>query len=179
MKNEVILAGLGGQGLVLGGVILAEAAMLEGKNVVQSQSYGIATRGGFSMSEVIISEDEIIFQQVEKPDVILTLTQETMDMYGDYSDAIILYDSDLIRPQTGDQFHGFPFTKMAIELGNPATLNVIALGLISTLTQVVRPISLETVIIKKFGKKSTASLKALKKGIELAASLQVKEAISQ
>lgn len=176
MRNEVILAGLGGQGLVLGGVILGEAAMLEGKNVVQTQSYGIATRGGFSQSEVIISEDEIIFQQVEKADVILTLTQETMDMYKDTPDAIILYDSDLIEAQTGNQFHGYPFTKMAIELGNSGTLNVIALGLISALTNIVSLDSLKSVLTKRFGKKSGLNLKALEKGAELASSLNKKEA---
>ncbi len=170
MKNEVILAGSGGQGLILGGVMLGEAAMLEGKNVVQTQSYGIATRGGFSQSEVIISDDEIIFQQVEKPDVVLSLTQETMDMYKNTPDALILYDSDLIEAQTGDQFHGHPFTKMAIELGNAGTLNVIALGLISKLSGIVSLESLEAIINKRFGNKSALNLKALQLGAELAES---------
>lgn len=168
MKNEIILAGSGGQGLVLGGVILGEAAMLEGKNVVQTQSYGIATRGGFSQSEVIIADEEIIFQQVEKPDVILILSQETMDMYKDTPNAIILYDSDLTEAQTGDHFHGYPFTKMAIELGNSGTLNVIALGLISALTNIVSLESLQTILTDRFGKKSALNLKALQKGVELA-----------
>ncbi|NLB52121.1 MAG: 2-oxoacid:ferredoxin oxidoreductase subunit gamma [Syntrophomonadaceae bacterium] len=178
MRKEVILAGSGGQGLVLGGVILGEAAMLEGKNVVQTQSYGIATRGGFSQSEVIISDEEIIFQQVEKADVILTLTQETMDMYKDTPDAVILYDSDLIEAQSGPQFHGYPFTKMAIELGNAGTLNVIALGFISALTNIVTLDSLRTVLTNRFGKKAALNLKALQKGVDLASSLNQKEAIS-
>ena len=71
---EVILAGTGGQGLILSGILLAEAAILEGKNVAQTQSYGIASRGGLSLAEVIIDTDEIIFQQVQNPDCILALT---------------------------------------------------------------------------------------------------------
>lgn len=168
MKSEVILAGSGGQGLILGGVMLGEAAMLEGKNVVQTQTYGIATRGGFSKSEVIISDDEIIFQQVEKPNVILCLTQESMDLYKDTPDALILYDSDLIEAQNGNQFHGHPFTKMAIDLGHSGTLNVIALGLISKLLGIVNLESLEAVINKRFGNKSALNLKALQLGAELA-----------
>jgi 2-oxoglutarate ferredoxin oxidoreductase subunit gamma len=175
MRNEVVLAGQGGQGLVMGGVVLAEAALYEGKNAVQTQSYGIATRGGFSSSEVIISNDEIIFQHVEKPDVILVLTQESMDMYRD-SDAIILYDSDLMEPVEGPRFHGFPFTQMAIALGNKGTLNIIALGLISELTHIVEPASLEATVTKKFGKKGAVNIKALQKGVELAASIKEKEA---
>ena len=68
--SELILAGTGGQGLILSGIMLAEAAMLEGKNVAQTQSYGIASRGGLSLAEVIVDEDEIIYQQVRAPDCV-------------------------------------------------------------------------------------------------------------
>ena len=74
--REFILAGTGGQGLILAGILLAEAAILDGRNVVQTQSYGIASRGGLSQAEVIIDDEEIIFQQVRKPDCILALTEE-------------------------------------------------------------------------------------------------------
>ena len=60
--HEFILAGTGGQGLILAGILLAEAAMLDGRNVVQTQSYGIASRGGLSLAEVIIDDDEFIFK---------------------------------------------------------------------------------------------------------------------
>ena len=63
------------------GIMLAEAAILEGKNVVQTVSYGIATRGGFSMAGVIIDREEIIFQEVENADIVLALTEEAMEKF--------------------------------------------------------------------------------------------------
>ena len=82
-RYEIILAGSGGQGLVLAGIMLGEAAVLEGRNVVQTQSYGIASRGGLSLAEVIIDREEIIYQQVQEPDIILALTEEALEKYAD------------------------------------------------------------------------------------------------
>ena len=73
-RLEIRLAGSGGQGLILAGIILAEAAILEGKVSVQSQSYGPEARGGSSKAEVIISDGPIVYPKVLRPDVVLALT---------------------------------------------------------------------------------------------------------
>lgn len=174
-KQEIILAGSGGQGLIMGGVLLAETGISEGKNVVQTQSYGIASRGGFSSSEVVISDDEIIFQHVEDPDVIVVLSQEAMDMYDDV-DTTIIYDSDLVIPSKGNNRFGAPFTKTAFELGNPTSINIVVLGCLVQLKPVVDPDSLAAVIDKKF-KSNRNNEKALQKGMELGSSL--KEAMAK
>jgi len=174
-KQEIILAGSGGQGLIMGGVLLAETGISEGKNVVQTQTYGIASRGGFSSSEVIISEDEIVFQHVEEPDVIVVLSQEAMDMY-DNVDTTIIYDSDLVTPSEGNNRFGFPFTKIAFELGNPASINIVVLGCLVQIKPVVDPDKLAAVVDKKF-KSNRNNEKALKKGTELGSSL--KEAMAK
>ncbi len=113
--SEIILAGTGGQGLILSGILLAEAAMLEGKNVVQTQSYGIASRGGLSLAEVIIDEDEIIFQQVRTPDCVLALSEEAAKKYEAWAAAgvPVLYDSTLATPRSGENFIGRDFTRRA------------------------------------------------------------------
>jgi 2-oxoglutarate ferredoxin oxidoreductase subunit gamma len=167
MKNrqEVILAGSGGQGLIMAGILLAETGMNEGKNVVQTQSYGIASRGGFSSSEVIISDDEIIFQHVEDPDVIVVLSQEAMQIYDGF-DTTIIYDSDLVTPGKGNNRFGAPFTKAAFELGNPASINIIFLGCLLQLKPVVDPAKFAAVVDKKF-KSNRNNEKALQKGVEL------------
>lgn len=178
-KYEIVLAGSGGQGLVMGGILLAETAMLENKNVAQTQSYGIATRGGFSKSEVIVSEEEIIFQQVVEPNIIVALTEESMKMYEKFlGSTTIIYDSDLVEPRQGNNIFGYPFTKMAMELGNPNVLNMIALGLVSKLTGVVKTSSLEAAITKRFGNKAL-NIKAMNKGIELVSNNMIKGAIKQ
>ncbi|NPV27256.1 MAG: 2-oxoacid:ferredoxin oxidoreductase subunit gamma [Firmicutes bacterium] len=168
-RYEVILAGSGGQGLIVCGIMLGEAAILEGKNVVQTQSYGIASRGGLSIAEVIIDREEIIFQQVEKPDLILALTEEAMSKYSANASGVpIFYDTTLLSGRTGQNLYGFPFTEMAQELGHPGTANMIALGAMSALTGVVRPESLETVIRARFtGPVAEMNVQALHRGVTL------------
>lgn len=63
MKQELRLSGTGGQGLITAGIILAEAALLDGKLAIQSQSYGPEARGGASKAEVIISDEAIHFRK--------------------------------------------------------------------------------------------------------------------
>lgn len=169
-RYEIVLTGSGGQGLVVSGIMLGEAALLEGKNVVQTQSYGIASRGGFSKAEVIIDEDEIIFQQVRHPDVILALTEESMEMYRPLSRSGIpvFYDTTLLKSQTGINFYGYPFTKMAGELGHVGTANMIALGAISRVTGLVGTESLVSVVNRRFsGKIAEMNVKAVNIGAGL------------
>ena len=73
-RYEIRLSGSGGQGLLLGGIILAEGAINDGKNSVQTQSYGPEARGGASKSEVIISSEEIDFPKVRSCDILLLYT---------------------------------------------------------------------------------------------------------
>lgn len=169
VKHEVILAGSGGQGLVVSGILLAEAAILEGKNAVQTQSYGIASRGGFSKSEVIISDEEIIFQQVQEPDVILALTEQAMGMYAsDQSQVPVFYDTTLLNTREGDNLYGFPFTELASKLGHVGTANTIALGAMATLTGMVKVESLATALKRRFsGKVADMNIKALDTGVQL------------
>ena len=171
-RYEVILAGSGGQGLVLSGIMLAEAAILEGKNVVQSVSYGTYVRGGFSMAGVIIDSEEIIFQEVEHPDVVLALTEETMERYQGLAKegAVIVYDTTLLKPRKGKGFFGHPFTEMANRLGNVGMVNIIALGYMARVNGMVKTESLAEVIRRRFsGNVRDANLKALQAGVDIAA----------
>lgn len=155
--------------MVVCGIILAEAAILEGQNAVQTQSYGIASRGGFSKSEVIISRNEIMFQQVQEPDVILALTEQAMRMYtSGEPGGPVFYDTTLLERRSGRNLYGFPFTEMAGRLGHVGTANIIALGAMSTLTGMINTDSLATVLNRRFaGKVADMNIKALQAGIEL------------
>ena len=81
-QYQIIIAGSGGQGIIVMGQILARAALLEGRNAAQTQSYGIAQRGGFCAAEVITDEDEILFQQVERPDAVVVLGREAAERFA-------------------------------------------------------------------------------------------------
>ena len=80
MRVEFRLSGSGGQGLLLAGIVLAEAAILEGKNAVQTQSYGPEARGGASKSEVIISDGPIDYPKATIVDICLAMTQEALQI---------------------------------------------------------------------------------------------------
>lgn len=169
--SEIILAGTGGQGLILSGIMLAEAAMLEGKNVVQTQSYGIASRGGLSLAEVIVDEDEIIFQQVRAPSCVLALSEEAAKKYEAWAarGVPMLYDSTLAASRSGENFIGREFTRRASDLGNAGSVNILALAAVAAFTHVVKIASLESLIRKRFrGPALGLNLKLLAVGSELA-----------
>jgi 2-oxoglutarate ferredoxin oxidoreductase subunit gamma len=171
-RHEIILAGSGGQGLVVSGIMLGEAAILEGKNVVQTVSYGIASRGGFSMAEVIIASEEIIFQQVQDADVVLALTEEAMEKFQTLSEkgAAIFYDTTLLKPREGKRFYGQPFTDMASRTGHTGVANLIALGYMVKTIGMLKTESLAEVIKRRFsGDSLDANLNALRLGVDLAA----------
>lgn len=151
-RHEIVMAGSGGQGLVLAGIILAEAAMGEGKNVVQTQSYGIASRGGFSQAEVICDREEIVYPHVEAPDLILVMTQESMLKYRPYWEkgTFLFFDTTLVKVEGAVNVFGLPLTNMAAGMGNPGVANLIALGTIAALTGAVRLESLEAVVAARF-----------------------------
>ena len=169
--SEIILAGSGGQGLILSGIMLAEAAMLEGKNVAQTQSYGVASRGGLSLAEVIIDADEIIFQQVRKPDCVLALTEEAARKYDGWAakGVTLLYDSTLAAARSGEHCIGRDFTRRASDLGNAGSVNILALATVAAFTRVVKLASLESLLKKRFrGTALELNLKLLAVGSELA-----------
>ncbi len=167
---EIILAGSGGQGLVSSGIMLGEAAILEGKEVMQTTSYGIAQRGGLSLAEVIISSEEIFFQHVLSPDIVLALTDESLSSYMHLaqSGVTIFYDSTLIKEGKTDRLYGYPFTEMAGELGHLGVVNIIALGAVIAESKMVRPENMERVLRRHFsGKIAELNVKALSVGRDL------------
>ena len=141
-RLEMRLSGSGGQGLILAGIILAEAAILDKKNAVQSQSYGPEARGGSSKSEVLISDEVIHYPKVVKPDLLLAMTQEALDKYS-YdlpNDAILVIDTTFVK-DISEKFtnvYKLPVTEQAKEvLGRTLFANIIAIGAIVALTKAV------------------------------------------
>ncbi len=169
---EVILAGTGGQGLILSGILLAEAAILEGKNVAQTQSYGIASRGGLSLAEVIIDTEEIVFQQVQTPDCILALTEEAARKYEAWAakGVPILYDSTLANARTAPNFTGYAFTQTASDWATREASTSSPWGPWPQRRALVKMETLEQMIRKRFkGAAVEMNLKVLAAGRDLAA----------
>jgi 2-oxoglutarate ferredoxin oxidoreductase subunit gamma len=176
-RYEIRLAGSGGQGLILAGVILAEAAGLyDGKFVCQTQSYGPAARGGASKAEVVISDAEIDYPKAVHPDVLLAMNQQSLaDYVSDLQPGgLLLVDATLVR-EIPDHHRVFaiPFTEIAREqLGKVMAANIVALGALAALSGAVTLESLETAVLARVPP-GTAELnkKALAAGAEAAARL--------
>lgn len=172
-KYEVRLSGSGGQGLLLAGIILAEGAINDGKNSVQTQSYGPEARGGASKSEVIISSDSIDFPKVRNCDILLALTQKSYEQYSEglKDDGILIIDSSVSVEASGNKkIYSVPILDTAVkELGKPMVTNIVALGAIVEITKVVTKDSLEKAVLDRVPK-GTEELnkKALSLGYDIA-----------
>lgn len=145
--QELRLTGSGGQGLILAGIILAEAALYDGKNVVQSQSYGPEARGGASRAEIIISEDTINYPKVDKCDIMLALTQDAYDKYISSLKVggILVLDSSVKEnlPNKDITTYILPILNTATDkIGKSMVANIVALGSICELTNIVSKKSL-------------------------------------
>ncbi len=154
---EMRLSGSGGQGLILAGIILAEAAILDEKNAIQSQSYGPEARGGSSKSEVLISEQPIHYTKVVKPDLLLAMTQEALDKYAhDLPDeAMLVIDTTFVKeiPAKFTNVYKLPITEQAKEvLGKSLFANIIAIGAIVALTKAVSTASAVKAVLARVPK---------------------------
>ena len=169
-KWEFIMAGSGGQGLVMMGILLGQAANEDGYIVAQTQSYGIAARGGVSYSEVIISDDTIVYPKTTNPDLILTLTEETYKMFRKkYPEKVIVVDSATVSvPDSEENVISMPLTEYCRSVGDMRVLNLLAIGVIQGFTGVMSVETVEDTIRSRFPKASEANLAAFHKGIELA-----------
>jgi 2-oxoglutarate ferredoxin oxidoreductase subunit gamma len=179
-RIEVRLAGSGGQGLILAGVILAEAAGIhEGKFVAQTQSYGPEARGGASRSEVVISDAEIDYPKAIKPDILLCMNQKACDTYifDVQPGGALLVDETLVEHLPTSRAVAIPFTRIARqELGKEMLANIVALGALAAITGIVSLKSLEDAVLARVPKGTEAmNKKALKAGIAAARKLLKKK----
>jgi len=177
-RYELRFSGSGGQGMILAGIIMAEAASIyDGKNAVQSQSYGPESRGGASRSEVIISDEEIDFPKATSIDAMLALTQEACTKY--YKDikpgGILLIDSDAVQeiPEGNFKIYSFPIIATAMnELGKAIVANIISLGIMRELTDIVSREALEKAVLARVPAQfMELNKKALHLGFEKGATL--------
>ncbi|MCD4691106.1 2-oxoacid:acceptor oxidoreductase family protein [bacterium] len=138
---------------MLGGKLLAEAASVyDGKNTVQTQSYGPEARGGKSKTDVVISTEEIDYPKATKVDVLLAMTQAAADEYVAFlkDDGLFIVDSYLVETVERKGTIQIPFTLLAIEeCGRMLFANVVALGAIVELTRVVEWDSLTKAVLAR------------------------------
>jgi len=172
---EIRLSGSGGQGLILAGIILGRAAVLDKRRVTQTQSYGPESRGGSSRADVFISDQEIYFPEATSFDCLLALTQEACDKYlfDLRENGILIIDTTYVKnlALAAENTYELPFTEIAIEkLGSPISTNILSLAFLVKVTGIVKESSLKQSISESVKPAFVdLNLKAMKLGFELAA----------
>jgi 2-oxoglutarate ferredoxin oxidoreductase subunit gamma len=173
-RTEILVGGVGGQGVVLSGILLGTAATLfEGKQAVQTQSYSSELRGGSTRAEVIISEERVTDPQVRKPDILIALAEDALSKYIHRikPKGLLVIDSDLVKgAKPGDyEILAIPATSIADkEMGNIVVANLIILGALLKKTGLLSVEAMEKAIEVSVPKKAiTLNLNAFRRGLQL------------
>lgn len=172
-RVEIRICGLGGQGVVLAGQILGRAGAYDGKNVVQTQSYGAEARGSAAKSEVIISDEPIGFPHVRKCDILVAMSQSALDTHLTdlKEDGILLVDRDLVKqiPKVKAAVHKLPATEAAErQLRSKMYANMVMIGALVKETKIVSKEAMEKAIVHTTKSDSTQpNLQALNIGLAL------------
>ncbi len=172
-KTEIRIGGSGGQGVVLAAQILGKAAVLDGKNALQTQAYGAEARGSLAKSEVIISDGRIGFPAVRKPDVLMVMTQEALDkLLKDLKETgILIVDSTNVTaiPDTKAKVFKIPITETAKKtFGEAIYANMVMLGVFTKITKLVSVESIEKTIQENVSARTVeTNINAFRKGLQL------------
>jgi len=137
MQKEIIIAGFGGQGVLLGGQVLAYAAMDTGKEVTWIPSYGPEMRGGTANCTVVIADDEIGSPLVKNPPLAIALNLPSFDKYENLmapGGTLIVNQSMVDRGAKRDDIHTVfvPCNEIAEEIGDKRLMNMVAVGALLT-----------------------------------------------
>ena len=149
MENDFIIAGFGGQGVLLAGEVLANGFMLDDKNVTWYPSYGAGMRGGTVNCTVVASDEEVSAVQKQSVDFITVLNQASFDKYVSWvkKGGSIIVNSSLaaIKKTREDINYIFvPITKLAQDkLGNIKMSNILALGVLAKVSKLISLKTLE------------------------------------
>ena len=144
METKLIIAGFGGQGVIMAGQLLAHAGMMENKKVSVVPSYGPEMRGGTANCTVILKDSEIYSPVVAHPDIVIAMNQPSLDKFAKsvMRGGFIFYNASLCTPKQkrkGVEYIGIPASEMATRLGNIRVANSIMLGALIAHTKIIAP----------------------------------------
>ncbi|AJE03034.1 2-oxoacid:acceptor oxidoreductase family protein [Geobacter pickeringii] len=175
MRHDVFIAGFGGQGVLLAGNLLCYAAIIEGKNVSFFPSYGVEKRGGAAMCTVVIADDEVGSPVVGNPSVALVLNQASFDKFATRIKAggLCIVNSSLIDvaglTRTDIEVIAIPMNDIAVELGDPRMVNMVAVGAYAAKTGAVAVGTLEEALRQTLPERNHRFIPANVRAIEVGA----------
>ncbi|MBS7643046.1 2-oxoacid:ferredoxin oxidoreductase subunit gamma [Candidatus Bathyarchaeota archaeon] len=175
-RIDIRIAGFGGQGVILAGLLLGKAAVIyDKKKAVQTQSYGAEARGGAARSEVVIADEPIDYPKVISADILVAMSQEAVNRYFENlkGGATVIVDADLVSKVPICQevkVYKVPATSVATkEFGNQIVANMIMLGALVGLTNAVSETAIRTAVMEGVPEGTReVNLQALEKGLSFA-----------
>ena len=177
MERSLLVGGFGGQGVMMIGTLLAQAAIdSTDKKVTYFPSYGAEQRGGTANCYVVISDDEIGAPVPEKQDALIVMNHPSLVKFVDQlkpGGTLFVNSSIATTPVEREDIHivEAPVTDMALELGNSKVLNIIMLGIYVGYTQVIEEEAVHAALVNKLGKKKPKLMPlneaAFQKGLEI------------
>jgi len=173
-RVEVLLAGLGGQGVQVAGDILARACTRAGKQVSVLPSYGAEARGTLIRTELVVSDEEIVYPGVLEPEILVAFSQQAYDRFlaTVRSGAVVLYDPASVTPTTidssGARQFAIPAMEAATAIGNAKAANMVMLGALAASSELISVDDLEEILSEGAKKRAETSIQALQRGFALA-----------
>jgi len=143
--TEIRFSGFGGQGIIRCGLITGKAlAIFDNKHATMTQSFGPEARGSACSSQLVVSDDRVLYPYISTPEILISMSQEAYDKYEPElsDDGILIIDKDLVKmkPARGKiKTYSVPSTRFAEELGNRIIANLVMLGFFTAITQVASP----------------------------------------
>ena len=171
-KTEIRIGGSGGQGVVLAAQVLGKAAVLDGKNALQTQAYGAEARGSLAKSEVIISDNKIGFPAVRKCDILVAMNQESLNAFlKDLKETgTLIVDSTNVTtiPETKAKVYKVPVTETAKKtFGDNMYANMVMLGALIKINDLVSKQAIEKAIRENVSEKTVeTNIRAFRKGFD-------------
>ncbi len=173
-KTEIRIGGLGGQGVILCGMIIGKAAAIyDGKHATLIQAFGPEARGSACSAQVTVSDQAIGYPYVRKPDILVLMSQDAYTQFGPtlkpggvilYEDELVKLDEALPAPATA---LGIPATRFAEELGRRLVLNIVMAGFFTGATKLLTIDAVEKAVLDSVPKGTESlNVKALMKGYE-------------
>jgi len=180
--TEIRFSGYGGQGIIRCGLITGKAVSLfDNRYGTMTQSFGPEARGSACSSQLVISEERVLYPYITRPEILVSMSQDAYEQYeADLrSDGILIYDTDLVKLKPArDQirYYGVPSTRFAEEMGNRVFANLVMLGFFAAITQVVSPEAMKKALPGLVPKRFLElNIRAFEKGYDYAIELMAKK----
>jgi 2-oxoglutarate ferredoxin oxidoreductase subunit gamma len=141
--TEIKVGGLGGQGVILGGIIIGKAAALfDGKHSCLTQAFGPEARGSACSAQVVVDTDPILYPYVHTPHIMVAMSQDAFNKFAPElrPDGTLLIEEELVKPQglpPTVKVYAVPATRIAEELGRKMVLNIVMVGFFTAITGLV------------------------------------------